>query len=85
MKITEGQLRKIIREEVKRNLSEARFAVGDQVVVKGTGSGTWEILDLFPDSRGKMVAKLKMFQPVGGPSPTAYETTDKLQIQRVRT
>jgi hypothetical protein len=79
MKITISQLRKIIREEVERNLTESNFKVGDKVEEKGTDSGLWEILELIPDNRtGKTVAKLKMFQPVGGRTPTTYVTTDKL-------
>lgn len=78
MKITVSQLRKIIREEVE-NLSEARFNVGDMVEEKGTDSGWWEILELIPDNRtGKTVAKLQMFQPVGGKKPITHVTTDKL-------
>jgi hypothetical protein len=66
------------REGVEK-LSEARFNVGDMVEEKGTDSGLWEILELIPDNRtGKTVAKLKMFQPVGGRTPTTYVTTDKL-------
>jgi len=78
MKITVSQLRKIIREEVE-NLSANNFEVGDFVEEKGTGSGWWKILELIPDNRtGKTVATLKMFQPVGGRTPTTYVTTDKL-------
>ena len=36
MKITISQLRKIIREEVERNLTEAKFKVGDKVEETGT-------------------------------------------------
>jgi len=79
MKIKLSQLRKIIREEVE-NLSEAKFKVGDMVEEKGTDSGWWKILELIPDNRtGKTVATLKMFQPVGGRTPTTYVTTDKLR------
>ena len=79
MKITVSQLRRIIREEVEK-LSEARFKVGDMVEEKGTDSGWWKILELIPDNRtGKTVATLKMFQPVGGRTPTTYVTTDKLR------
>jgi hypothetical protein len=78
MKITVSQLRRIIREEVE-SLSVHDFEVGDMVEEKGTDSGLWEILELIPDNRtGKTVAKLKMFQPVGGRTPTTYVTTDKL-------
>jgi len=78
MKITVSQLRKIIREEVE-NLSANNFEVGDFVEEKGTDSGWWKILELIPDNRtGKTVATLKMFQPVGGRTPTTYVTTDKL-------
>jgi len=67
------------REGVEK-LSEARFKVGDMVEEKGTGSGWWEILELIPDNRtGKTVATLKMFQSVGGRTPTTYVTTDKLR------
>lgn len=78
MKITVNQLRKIIREEVEKNLTEANFKVGDKVTEKGTDSGWWEILELIPDNRtGKTVAKLKMFSPAGG-TTTAYLNTDQL-------
>lgn len=77
MKITESQLRRIIREEVSR-LTEARFKVGDRVSAKD-GSGWWEILELVPDTRtGKTVAKVKMFTPRGGRTTTAYLNTDEL-------
>lgn len=78
MKITVSQLRRIIREEVEKNLTEANFKVGDKVTEKGTDSGWWEILELIPDNRtGKTVAKLKMFSPAGG-TTTAYLNTDQL-------
>ena len=78
MKITVNQLRKIIREEVQKNLTESNFKVGDKVTEKGTDSGWWEILELIPDNRtGKTVAKLKMFSPAGG-TTTAYLNTDQL-------
>jgi hypothetical protein len=83
MKITVSQLRKIIREEVERNLSEAKLKVGDKVEEKGTDSGWWEVLELIPDNRtGKTVAKLQMFQPVGGRKPITHVTTDKLSKVR---
>ena len=76
---TVNQLRKIIREEVEKNLSEAKFKVGDKVEEKGTDSGWWEILELIPDKRaGKTAAKLKMFSPTGGRTTTTYVNTDKL-------
>ena len=79
MKITVSQLRKIIREEVEKNLTEANFKVGDKVTEKGTDSGWWEILELIPDNRtGKTAAKLKMFTPTGGRTTTTYVNTDKL-------
>ena len=79
MKITISQLRKIIREEVERNLTESNFEVGDKVEEKGTDSGWWEILELIPDNRtGKTVAKLKMFTPSGGRTTTTHVNTDKL-------
>jgi len=79
MKITISQLRKIIREEVERNLTESNFKVGDKVEEKGTDSGWWEILELIPDNRtGKTVAKLKMFTPSGGRTTTTHVNTDKL-------
>lgn len=79
MKITVSQLRKIIREEVQKNLTEAKLKVGDKVEEKGTDSGWWEVLELIPDNRtGKTVAKLQMFQPVGGKKPITHVTTDKL-------
>jgi len=79
MKITVSQLRKIIREEVEKNISEAKFKVGDKVEEKGTDSGWWEILELIPDNRtGKTAAKLKMFSPSGGRTTTTYVNTDKL-------
>jgi len=79
MKITVSQLRKIIREEVQKNLTEAKLQVGDKVTEKGTDSGWWEVLELIPDNRtGKTVAKLQMFQPVGGKKPITHVTTDKL-------
>jgi len=79
MKITVSQLRKIIREEVEKNLSEAKFKVGDKVEEKGTDSGWWEILELIPDNRtGKTAEKLKMFTPSGGRTTTTYVNTDKL-------
>ena len=79
MKITVNQLRKIIREEVQKNLTEANFKVGDKVTEKGTDSGWWEILELIPDNRtGKTAAKLKMFSPAGGRTTTTYVNTDKL-------
>ena len=79
MKITVSQLRKIIREEVQKNLTEAKLQVGDKVTEKGTDSGWWEVLEIFPDNRtGKTVAKLQMFQPVGGKKPITHVTTDKL-------
>lgn len=79
MKITVSQLRKIIREEVERNLTEAKFKVGDKVEETGTDSGWWEILELIPDNRtGKTSAKLKMFSPAGGRTTTTYVNTDKL-------
>ena len=79
MKITVSQLRKIIREEVQKNLTEAKLQVGDKVTEKGTDSGWWEVLELIPDNRtGKTVAKLQMFQPVGGRTPITHVTTDKL-------
>ena len=78
MKITVNKLRKIIREEVQKNLTESNFKVGDKVTEKGTDSGWWEILELIPDNRtGKTVAKLKMFSPAGG-TTTAYLNTDQL-------
>ena len=79
MKITVNQLRKIIREEVEKNLTEANFKVGDKVTEKGTDSGWWEILELIPDNRtGKTAAKLKMFSPAGGRTTTTYVNTDQL-------
>ena len=79
MKITVSQLRKIIREEVQKNLTESNFKVGDKVTEKGTDSGWWEILELIPDNRtGKTAAKLKMFSPAGGRTTTTYVNTDKL-------
>lgn len=79
MKITVSQLRRIIREEVERNLIEAKFKVGDKVEETGTDSGWWEILELIPDNRtGKTSAKLKMFTPAGGRTTTTYVNTDKL-------
>ena len=79
MKITVSQLRKIIREEVEKNLTEANFKVGDKVTEKGTDSGWWEILELIPDNRtGKTAAKLKMFSPAGGRTTTTYVNTDQL-------
>ncbi len=79
MKITVSQLRKIIREEVQKNLTEAKLKVGDKVEEKGTDSGWWEVLELIPDNRtGKTVAKLQMFQPMGGKKPITHVTTDKL-------
>jgi hypothetical protein len=79
MKITVSQLRRIIREEVERNLIEAKFKVGDKVEETGTDSGWWEILELIPDNRtGKTSAKLKMFSPAGGRTTTTYVNTDKL-------
>ena len=79
MKITISQLRKIIREEVERNLTESNFEVGDKVEEKGTDSGWWEIQELIPDNRtGKTVAKLKMFTPSGGRTTTTHVNTDKL-------
>jgi hypothetical protein len=69
-----------LNREGVENLSEARFNVGDMVEEKGTDSGWWKILELIPDNRtGKTVATLKMFQPVGGRTPTTYVTTDKLR------
>ena len=79
MKITISHLRKIIREEVEKNLTESNFKVGDKVKEKGTDSGWWEILELIPDNRiGKTVAKLKMFTPSGGRTTTTHVNTDKL-------
>lgn len=79
MKITISHLRKIIREEVEKNLTESNFEVGDKVEEKGTDSGWWEILELIPDNRaGKTVAKLKMFTPSGGRTTTTHVNTDKL-------
>lgn len=79
MKITISHLRKIIREEVEKNLTESNFKVGDKVEEKGTDSGWWEILELIPDNRtGKTVAKLKMFTPSGGRTTTTHVNTDKL-------
>lgn len=79
MKITVNQLRKIIREEVEKNLTEANFKVGDKVEEKGTDSGWWEILKLIPDNRtGKTAAELKMFSPAGGRTTTTYVNTDQL-------
>lgn len=79
MKIKISQLRKIIREEVERNLTESKFKVGDKVEEKGTDSGWWEILELIPDNRtGKTSAKLKMFTPSGGRTTTTYVNTDRL-------
>lgn len=80
MKITVSQLRKIIREEVEKNLTEVKFKVGDKVEEKGDDSGWWEIMELIPDNRtGKTVAKLKMFTPTpGGRTTTTYVNTDKL-------
>jgi hypothetical protein len=79
MKIKVSQLRRIIREEVERNLTESKFKVGDKVEEKGTDSGWWEILELIPDNRtGKTSAKLKMFTPSGGRTTTTYVNTDKL-------
>lgn len=51
MKITVSQLRRIIREEGEKNLTESNFEVGDKVEEKGTDSGWWEILELIPDNR----------------------------------
>ena len=78
MKITVSQLRRIVREEVE-NLSEARFKVGDMVEERGTDSGWWEIMELFPDNvTGKTVAKIKLYTPHGGRTTNTYVTTDKL-------
>lgn len=45
MKITVSQLRKIIREEVERNITEAKFKVGDKVEETGTDSGSSPLKD----------------------------------------